>query len=324
MKKILIVSIAVVLCCVMLIPASAEVVEYDTLNLPPMPEYNQEQYPYITVMRLSVGTFFYVTDKEFSVSSSEKYNITNAQGLGYYLTNGEWSLDGFNNGSGIFTKIIWANYDIKYSNGNIFHESNAPKPCDGTTCPATDLNTDNICDDCGAMFAVLRDYTPSDFPSGYPSVPSLNMPDANYYLYKVNSTDREYLVVYPSAVTPTYDTTKQNGYLYFSESYGSYELNKTTNEWELSNDESPYFIGGTNNNSVDIKYSSDTIYDQNGDTFFPIPLWMEMEQVTQGEMKLFNPTMVGILTTLMVCGVGCLALLVVLKLFGNRSLISRN
>lgn len=42
--------------------------------------------------------------------------------------------------------------------------------CDGTTCPATDFNMDNVCDDCGATFAVLRDYpNPEGWPSNIPS-----------------------------------------------------------------------------------------------------------------------------------------------------------
>lgn len=32
------------------------------------------------------------------------------------------------------------------------------KKCDGSVCPATDANKDNVCDDCGCVFAVPRDY----------------------------------------------------------------------------------------------------------------------------------------------------------------------
>lgn len=186
--------------------------------------------------------------------------------------------------------------------------------CDGSTCPATDVNLDNVCDDCGLTFSMLREFTPSDFPSGYPSVPSVAS-DARYYLYSVQASGSTYIVVYPSTVTPTYDTTKQNGYLTFSESYGSYRL--TDNEWVLNNDDSPYSIGGTNNNSVDVLYSSVPIKDENGENFFPIPLWEKVEKVTQGEIPQLSQSLGGNLMTLTLCGVGCLTLLMALVLLSK-------
>lgn len=193
--------------------------------------------------------------------------------------------------------------------------------CDGSSCPATDVNKDNICDDCGRTFALLRDYTPSDFPSGYPAVPSLDMPNARYFLYQVRSSEYTYLVVYPSTVTPTFDSTVQNGRLHFAESYGNFRLDRTNNEWVMSSDTTPYDIGGYTGN-VQALYSSVQIYDEENEPFFPIPLWMEMEKVTQGEMNTAGQAVHGAMMTLAVCGIGCLALLVVLSLFGKRSLIS--
>lgn len=219
--------------------------------------------------------------------------------------------------------IDFAEQEVDASVYNWVYNDGYEIVCDGSTCPATDVNHDNICDDCGMMFSVLRDYTPSDFPSGYPAVPSLGNPYARYYLYRVISSDRIYIVAYPSTVTPTYDSTKQNGQLYFSESYGNYRLDTTNNEWVLSSEESPYTIGGNNSTSVENLYSSVQIYDENGDPFFPIPLWMEMEKVTQGEMQGLTVTTAGTIQTLALCGVGLMALLVVLSLFGKRSLIFR-
>lgn len=329
MKKLFIVATAIILCVVMLIPVSAENYDYNGHSLPVMPENTNVEYKYFTIVKASGSYYLYYTDKNgyydsgtIKMPENTKYKMYDCRN-----NNTEWLLISTTTGNiNMGQTPIWSNYDIKYKNSEeIYFEKTYETKCDGSTCSASDVNQDNICDDCGAMFSVLRNYTPSDFPSGYPAVPSLNMPEANYYLYKVQSSGITYLLVYPSYVTPTYDTSQQNGLLYYSESYGNYRLDTTNNEWVLSSDDSPYTIGGTNNNSVDIYYSSDTIYDQNGDTFFPIPLWMEMDNLTQGEMENnLNPTVVGILMTLMVCGVGCLALLVVLKLFGKRSLISRN
>lgn len=191
--------------------------------------------------------------------------------------------------------------------------------CDGSTCPATDVNMDNVCDDCGMIFAVLRDYTPADFPSGYPAVPSVGLPNARYYLYRVISSDRIYIVVYPSTVTPTYDSTVQNGQLYFSESYGNYAL--TNNEWVLSSDDTPYSIGGNNSQTVENLYSSVQIYDEKGERFFPIPLWQEMEKVTEGEMTEQQTKIIQTMALLTACGIGSMALLISLILLRKKSLL---
>lgn len=52
--------------------------------------------------------------------------------------------------------------DYLYDNTGVL---NVPNPmqfytCDGSSCPSTDLNKDNICDDCRMQFTVLRDYDP--------------------------------------------------------------------------------------------------------------------------------------------------------------------
>ena len=66
------------------------------------------------------------------------------------------------------------------------------------------------------------------------------------------------------------------------------------------------------------------VYITHDPNFFPIPLWEEMAQVTQGEMTGLLRNLGGTLKVLVLCGVGCLASLVVLSLFGKRSLIYRS
>lgn len=39
-------------------------------------------------------------------------------------------------------------------------------PCDGSTCPATDLNADGVCDDCGSLLSLRL--------VGYPSLPTVS------------------------------------------------------------------------------------------------------------------------------------------------------
>ena len=75
--------------------------------------------------------------------------------------------------------------------------------------------------------------------------------------------------------------------------------------------------------SVDL-YDGNTLYLKADGDFFPYPLAEQILAVTSGAMEETMPELGGTMTTLMVCGVGCLALLVVLKLFGKRSLIFRS
>lgn len=63
-------------------------------------------------------------------------------------------------------------------------------------------------------------------------------------------------------------------------------------------------------------YSSD-----NGDLFFPLPLWSTINNKTQGSLPSMSQVVGGAMTTLAVCGVGLVALLMVLNLFGKRSKI---
>ncbi len=66
------------------------------------------------------------------------------------------------------------------------------------------------------------------------------------------------------------------------------------------------------------------VYFVHDPNFFPIPLWAKVGQVTQGEIPALTQNLGGTMKILALCGVGCLASLVVLKLFGKRSLIYRN
>lgn len=74
-------------------------------------------------------------------------------------------------------------------------------------------------------------------------------------------------------------------------------------------------------NGFTIHKSSIDIYDDKGLLFFQgLPLEKVIQKTLTEKMI---PMMVGALKILVPCGVGCLALLIVLKLFGKKSLIFR-
>lgn len=187
--------------------------------------------------------------------------------------------------------------------------------CDGSACPATDMNMDNVCDDCGMTFAVLRSYTLPDVYSVWTETLQESYPYAFIYY---DDGGAPWLIL--SAGEPTYE----NGAVVVPSNYVAYNI------WDVSWRKTSSYTDGRSFVTESV-YSSFPMRDENGtiifarDTdFFPQPLWEMMEQVTQGEMMGLTTEVVGAMKILALCGVGCLALLVVLKLFGKRSLIYRN
>lgn len=78
--------------------------------------------------------------------------------------------------------------------------------------------------------------------------------------------------------------------------------------------------------SYDIYDNEGNLVMEGDDNFFPQPPLAELVlEVTEGELvEVTIPNLVGALKILVPCGVGLMALLVGLKLFGKRSLISRS
>ena len=77
-------------------------------------------------------------------------------------------------------------------------------------------------------------------------------------------------------------------------------------------------------NGTEILYSDLDVYDSDGNVFFQgAPTQAEiLQEIVRTELTdNLNPKVVGAMTTLTVCGVGLIASLVVLNLFGKKSLI---
>lgn len=69
----------------------------------------------------------------------------------------------------------------------------------------------------------------------------------------------------------------------------------------------------------EIVSSSHNVYDTDGKVVFLVP--PPLKEKTEEALTNFQVKTGGMMNTLVLCGVGCLALLTVLKLFGKRSLI---
>lgn len=126
-------------------------------------------------------------------------------------------------------------------------------------------------------------------------------------------------------------------YQYLSKSEFVQSTKAGYRSWKYNPDEGVWVTSGTGSNVSTIMYdvyvSSHDINTDNGGLhktgyldFFsaPPPLAEVIQGVTEEAMTDSLPALGGTMTILAVCGVGCLALLVVLKLFGKRSLIFRS
>lgn len=82
----------------------------------------------------------------------------------YYYTGTTW-VQMENVPTNLLVTPIWSSTGrLSDLNGELVAEYEPAIPlCDGSGCPSTDVNEDNVCDDCGLLFAFPRDYTPEPF-----------------------------------------------------------------------------------------------------------------------------------------------------------------
>ena len=200
---------------------------------------------------------------------------------------------------------------------------NAVQVCDGSTCPATDVNMDNVCDDCGMTFAVRRSYAPDGWPSSLPDPPSMD-----YLVYTVVKVgDDTWLYMVNDEVTATFNfQTKTLKYTLPANSTKTvqrYVMRSGDDSWVYSS--LGTLTADTFDDTFQFIFTTEDIYDvSTGEVFFPEPLWLQVQGATQGGMTELTQKTVGTMKLLVLCGVGLLASLVVLRLFGKRSLIYRN
>lgn len=269
---------------------------------------------------LITGTKIVIQDN----SNQIQVGFFNGNSLSFYITydmngkksgsNGYWSLT---QGMTIYADTDTAVYEWLTANATY----TPPPKCTGESCPATDVNMDNVCDDCGMTFAVLRQYAP---PSGWPA--NVPTPPAQYVtmiLLTENEQTWLYMVDEPVNAVITDPTDYGERVLTLS-----FSANNTVQRYRLSDGEWSYSSVNSLRSfnfdqTLEFDYSNVDIFDMYGNPFFPLPLWAEMGQVTQGEMSGLTATTDGTILTLVLCGVGLMALLVVLNLFGKRSLIYR-
>lgn len=236
---------------------------------------------------------------------------------------GEWKWDLRNSKVSELITPIWANYDIYKMDGTtLFLAGSEPSipVCDGSSCPATDANVDGICDDC-SMTLSLRSLT-------YPTLPSTDGSNAQTALVKTkySGVDAYMYSVFSSDSTYTIQGTSPGTvYQIAVDGVAQYKQYVTTDgqNWVGIQDGSvnDQTVGSGVIANTTVVSSTFNWYDDSGTLFFPVPLWEEMGQVTQGEMGVLTQETMETVSTLVLCGVGCLALLMLLSLLGRKSQI---
>ena len=206
--------------------------------------------------------------------------------------------------------IVEASQNILDMSDGSFYYSLA---CDGSSCPATDVDFNNVCDDCQKVLTyALR---------------------SSLLTYAQNTHIANAISTWPSMTYWVITDNSEGGYsTYISDApftYGDGLLKstgdiRTSTVIEMSTGQNggrgwSYIDGGSVTADGEAVAGSQVI-----DGFFPTPLWKTMNKVTQGEMGLLTGETAGTMKIMALSGVGCLALLAVLKLFGKRSLIFRS
>lgn len=322
MKRILMICLTLILFVVSVIPVSAT--EYGGVDLPDIEQlYHDTNYEYAYIYFMA-NNYYLCLSEQKPTNSHANYWSTLGAGKSYKLVGEAWDSLHSSNSDGIimsnYNAPIWGTHDLYDLNGSQVLGGN-PFPsieCDGSSCPATDQNHDNVCDVCGnvltlSLRSTLLEYAHAVIENGKSIFDS-----TEYWLVTEDPPSdgyRIFMSTEPFTYNPNTGNLISNGI-----------VQRTT----VSQEDDGSFTGGTSwaskqptsYTSLDYGRPVDTSHDI--EHFFPVTLWMEMTQVTETEMENLQGETVGTMKVLVACGVGLIALLVVLKLFGKRSLIFRD
>lgn len=123
--------------------------------------------------------------------------------------------------------------------------------------------------------------------------------DSNYNLVWTQNRESPYVRYYSEVKASQYDSSGYNG------GWGTMQQ-----------------LSGMEHTAWDIYYGNQTLYNENGTmVFHPTHL---LKERTREALTTLSQEVGGVMNILVLCGVGCLACLTVLGLFGRRSLIFRH
>lgn len=183
------------------------------------------------------------------------------------------------------------------------------KQCDGSMCPSSDLDFDNVCDDCGGILTYnLR----SDLYAYAVNVVSRGQElfNADYWLITTDAGESDGYRIFVSTHPFSYDRTTEK-----LTSTGTVQYVRVYTDTNGTNAGGTGWAAKSAGTSLDYGSPVEVSHDISG--FFPVPLWVTVEGATQREIPNLTQTTAGTILTLTLCGVGLMALLVVFVLFGK-------
>ena len=321
MKKFIALLMAVFMVASLAISASATVTDarasqYGELVLPTIPNVDSDTYPFVylliseTIDRYGdVVEYYFVVFEEDAKPVREDGSIlifANSKAFGLNYSELTWvAFDA----SSMNNRLVWSNEDAYDINGSLYMSGSDPIPiyCDGSSCSATDADSDGICDDCGMTLMLAA-------PQRYTHSVTFRYSDGTFVKSEFTS-DTEFS---PTGVLTSNAYRVDNGKVVEHIMYESFD----GTSWDETRNNSVSSQTYTFEEGMTVYQSTFDWYDESGNRFFPVPLWEQVVKVTQGEMQGLTQEMGGTMKVLVPCGVGLMALLVVLSLFGKRSLIS--
>lgn len=296
MKRIVSLSLAVLLVIALAIPAFAT---DELTGVPPIPTADGEYYIFYTVGNWA---YVYVSTHPFTYYTVEKSYHNDGVVVDYECflqsSSPKWSDRTVSEGHEFsFGDGYYANHDIYTENGDL-HYAIVETECDGTSCPANDVNHDNICDDCGKVLTMSLRSTLLDYAR---NIGETNDKGYNYYaIFKVSDQYRTYV-----SSTPM---TSSDGVILTGTDF-TYAL-----AYELDNGS---FSHGSwyNGFMTDMTFIEANHHIEN---FTTPPLAVTIQGVTGEALELTLPNLMNQVMTIVLCGVGCLAFLMVLHLLRSR------
>lgn len=323
MKRALSLILCIALVCSFTINVFAEEFNLEDTDLNSI---DTGAYSFITVIKsgydgeyhlyLTHAPFIYAGDKRVYTVNGEwvdcnQYDITQPSdnpGVEYVynVNNNDWGRKpGSFTGAGVGGWLQWTSYNLSDSNGSVVNPG-SPFPgseCDGSSCPARDLDHDNFCDDCGLPLTATLRSTLLDFAKARAE---FYKDTYHYYAITEHATNDKYLLVFLSK-----EPMVAGG--------SNYDIVTGTDmQWATVMENSDGTFGHTTIYPID-SWSGTLVYANHKiANFLAPPLAVVIQGVTGEALKVEIPALGLEIRTITITAVCCLALLVGLVLLSRR------
>lgn len=306
MKRI--VTFLLIVTLIFSLSISAFAADYNGVELPDASAIIEAHPDHPYVWMSSTSLFLY--EVPFYADTDGYIKLTEASHYYYYrLDTNSWKLyldrqGSANDGQVKLEKVVWVSHDVSYPDGSLFMSGGlytAPGECDGTSCPANDIQHDNICDDCGnvltfSLRSTLLDYAKYQAEEFGPLAAT-----HTYYAVVEHPTEPDSYMLYVSQIQM--GSTDQGQSVTGGDMYVTKVL--TMENGSFANQG----FTAIDSWSGKVVYANHTI-----PFFFRVPLKVTVQGPTGELMEMEAPNLTKEFSTLALCGIGLMASLVSLTL----------